>query len=86
MARRDKDAGLIVVIIVLIVFVLFSGFGMMGFGGMAHKGYGSDFLCRYVGGIWCYWPNWVVVWTFILLIVIVLTFITYWLLKHIKKN
>jgi flagellar biogenesis protein FliO len=83
-----NDNILVAVMVVVIALLLFGGFGMMGFGGFGHMGYGSQTLCSNVGGIWCYWPNWMGVFSFLfmILIFVVMTLLIIWLARQLFQN
>jgi protein-S-isoprenylcysteine O-methyltransferase Ste14 len=84
---KNENIIIIVLAVILAIFLL-GGFGMMGFGGMMHGGYGSGYLCSNVGGIWCYWPNWIGIFSFIIqvLIVVILILLILWLTKQISNS
>lgn len=84
---KEQNNGLIIGLIVLIVVIFFSGFGMMGFSGMrmyGMMGYGSNYLCSNIGGIWCYIP--IFGFLFMSLFWIVMILLVVWIVKQIQKS
>jgi len=84
--RNQKNIAIILVISILFLF-LFSGFGMMGFSGFGmHNmvyGYGNDYLCSQVGGIWCYFSifNFVFMALFWIIVIVLIV----WLIEQIQN-
>lgn len=86
MAKNQKDTLLIAVLVFLFVLVFFGGFGMMGFGefGGMMGGYGNNYMCSHMGGIWCYWPSFG--WIINILIVVALVLFIIWIVKQIQNG
>jgi hypothetical protein len=85
---NNNNSTTIIVIVIILAVLLFGGFGMMGFGQHMMGGYGSTRLCGSVGGIWCYWPDWVFVFNLIvsILVVIILVLVLVLLIKKLNRR
>jgi flagellar biogenesis protein FliO len=83
--KNDQTTVIIALIVILVLFFV-GGFGMMGFGHMMN-GYGIRGMCSTIGGIWCYWPSWAGVTSFIvsLLTIVALILLIIWLYREINN-
>ncbi len=84
---EDKNT-ILTVAIVLAVLILFSvslfpSIIFSQFGGMH---YGSPYMCRMMGGIWCYWPSYGISSLISILVLIVLILLIILIAKQLNSQ
>lgn len=78
------------IIILAVVIGTFSLFGLAGFFAGLNNTFGISGMCSTIGGIWCYWPHFGVMWIFmafipVLTLIASILFII-WLIKKLAQN